>query len=86
MSFQMLNFGPVSASLQEYADLDGLVPELGDDWHSFHWCRRTTDLFTNQEVGEQCWHDFLVKAIATTQQAAIALQALQEWRQRRSHF
>ncbi len=85
MAFSLLDLGPLSAAMQEYADLDGLVPERGDRWQEFHWAHQTTKRFSDTEAGEQCWQDFVSKAVTGTHRAIDALDDLQDWGCGRSH-
>lgn len=73
MSFHFSNFGQFSNEIKEYADLDGHVPEAGDDWFSFRWdaaIRWTKD----------AWQEHVEGAVRATVRAERALDAWREGR------
>ena len=78
MAFYIYNLGPVSGKLQEYADLDGMVPETGDKWQDFRWPHGHGKAFKAQDEHEQLWQEFLEGAIAATTKAFQQLNDL-EW-------
>ncbi len=78
MAFYIYDLGPVSSQLQEYADMDGMIPETGDKWQNFRWPHSNAKAFKEQDDSEQLWQEFVSKAIAATIKACDQLQEL-EW-------
>lgn len=78
MAFYIYNLGPVSGQLQEYADMDGMIPEKGDKWQDFRWPHGNAKAFREQDRSEQLWQEFVGKAIVATIEACDRLQEL-EW-------
>jgi hypothetical protein len=78
MIFQLLDFGPLSAKVQKYADLDGSIPTRGDRWQDFHWSRSIHRLFADQRTGEQSWQRFIQDASVATQGAIDKFEELQD--------
>lgn len=88
MAFHLSNLGSLSATLQGYADNDGFIPETGDYWQQFKWCRNLQKRFADKENGEVYWQDFLAKAIAATIKAERALDDLKysdQWHRGKRH-
>lgn len=77
MAFYIYNLGAVSGQLQEYADMNGMIPEKGDKWQDFRWPHSNTKAFKEQDEHETLWQEFLSKAIAATIKACEQLQDLQ---------
>ena len=80
MIFQLFDFGPLSAKLQKYADLEGLIPSWGDHWQDFHWSRSTHRQFADQANGEECWQQFVKGATSATDQALEDFEDLHQCR------
>jgi hypothetical protein len=80
MIFQLFDFGPLSAKLQQYADLQGLIPSLGDRWQDFHWSRSIHRLFSDQVNGEEYWQQFIRQAMSATDNALEMFEELHESR------
>lgn len=78
MIFQLLDFGPLSARLQQYADLEGWIPSRGDRWQDFHWSRSLYRLFADRTNGEQMWQQFLEGASAATRCTLEAFEELHD--------
>ncbi len=78
MAFHIYDLGPVSGKLQEYADMDGMIPETGDKWQDFRWTHSNTKAFKAQDEDEQLWQEFVERAIAATSKAFQQLSDL-EW-------
>lgn len=70
MSYHYSNFGQFSDYVVQYADLNGYVPEAGDDPENFTWPHEGYE-------GDE-WEDFVQQAIAATEEAE---EALKEWRE-----
>ena len=79
MAFHLFNLGSLSATLQEYADSEGLIPEKDDLWQDFKWPHKLQKTFADKENGEAYWRDFLAKAIAATLKAEQALENLEKY-------
>lgn len=75
MAFPYSLLGPAAARIQGYCDLDGQVPERGDEWHQFRWNRRMRSRF--EQPGE--WEAFVATAIAATAAATQQLRSLEDW-------
>lgn len=71
MAFHKSNLGRFSAEVEQYADLDGYVPEAGD-----HWCQMSTDGATAWD--DDLWQEHVEAAVRATQRAE---QQIAEWRQ-----
>lgn len=78
MAFYIYNLGPVSGQLQEYADMNGMVPEKGDKWQDFRWPHSNAKAFREQGKDERVWQEFVAQAIAATNKALQQLEQL-EW-------
>lgn len=78
MAFYIYDLGPLSGKLQEYADMNGMIPETGDKWQDFRWPRRNTKAFKAQGHDEKLWEEFVAEAIAATTKAFQQLDDL-EW-------
>ncbi len=78
MAFYIYDLGPLSGKLQEYADMNGMIPETGDKWQDFRWPRRITKAFQAQGHDEKLWKEFVAEAIAATTKAFQQLNDL-EW-------
>lgn len=78
MAFYIYNLGPVSGQLQEYADMNGMIPEAGDQWQDFRWPHSNAKAFKAQDQDEQLWQEFVRKACAATNKACDQLEDL-EW-------
>lgn len=78
MALELSDFGVMSASLQTYADKNGLIPEPGENWQDFQWSHLQHRAFTDPQLGGQCWHEFCQKAIAAINQAIQDLAELEE--------
>ncbi|MGB3496375.1 MAG: hypothetical protein WBA57_26855 [Elainellaceae cyanobacterium] len=82
MSMHISDFGSLSASVQQYADLDGKVPTVGDRWQDFRWPLHIQKAFAHLEGGNILWEDFLRKAklaIAQADQQLKDLESADEW-------
>lgn len=82
MAFHISKLGCKSATVQQYADKEGVIPEKGDHWQDFNWPRTLQKQFADQENGEAYWHNFLEKANFATLKAKQALDVLRnsdEW-------
>lgn len=75
MVFSYTLLGAAAAQVQSYCDLDGQVPEWGDQWQQFRWNRRMRSRF--EQTGE--WELFVTVAIAATAAAHQQLRSLEDW-------
>lgn len=75
--FHYTNFGSYGEQLKKYADMDGYVPESGDELSQFTFA---SGLFDDGdcEAIEDAWFDFVAEAVSATCDAEKALIA---WRQ-----
>ena len=73
MSFHFSNFGAFANELQAFADLDGHVPEAGDEWFSFRWPAGTC-------WNKDTWQEHVCGAVRATVRAQRALDAWREGR------
>jgi hypothetical protein len=78
MAFHIFDLGPLSGQVQKYADLDGLIPEVGSDWREFHWSHNEIQLLTDKEQGAEVWKTFIREASIATGAALEALEALHD--------
>ena len=78
MAFHVYDLGPVSARLQRYADMDGLVPEAGNRWSEFHWTHREWRMFADRENGQIYWERFLSETVVATTEALEVLERLHD--------
>ena len=76
MAFYIYNLGAASAQLQQYADMNGMIPEQGDKWQDFRWPHSNAKAFKEQDENETLWEEFISKAIAATIDAGEQLQDL----------
>ena len=86
--FHHTNFGQFGETLKRFADLDGYVPQDGDDlerfrypsgWFDSEWLRAGGDDPESDEAAElisEAWEDHVAEAVQATERAA---QALSEW-------
>ena len=79
MGFQTSILGPLWGKIQPYSDLDGLVPENGDEWRQFHWDRRMRRHFDDHDQGSQHWSHFVAQAQDATLSAERDLLRLEGW-------
>lgn len=73
MSFHFSNFGAFANELQAYADLDGFVPEAGDDWAELRWDAAI-------EWDDDAWQEHVCGAVRATVRAEKSLDAWREGR------
>lgn len=88
MSFNVSDFGPLSARLQEFADENGQIPVPGESWQDFKWPHERQKSFTHKDQGEHNWQDFVRQAHAAIEQAEVKLEDLEgstEWFMGRPH-
>lgn len=78
MIFHIFDFGPLSATVQEYADQTGRIPGSEEErWQDYEWPRDQKKAFANLGTGQAAWEEFRRGAIQTTQRALKALDELQ---------
>lgn len=75
MAFSYTLLGAAAARVQSSCDLDGQVPERGDQWQQFRWDRRMRSRF--EQTGE--WELFVSVAIRATTAAHEQLRSLEGW-------
>lgn len=68
--FHLTNLGKFAGELKQYADLNGYVPEAGDDHSAMEW-----DAATKWEA--DAWREHVAAAVLATEQAE---QDVAEWR------
>ena len=73
MSFRFSNFGQFANELQAYADLDGFVPEAGDDWAELRWDAAI-------DWNDDTWQEHVCGAVRATVRAEKSLAAWREGR------
>lgn len=69
MSFHKNNFGKFSDYVSPYADMNGFVPEIGDDPSLFD--------YDMAEVDDDSWDNWVANAVLATGEAE---QAIADWR------
>ena len=75
MAFPSDLLGPVAGRLQGCCDLDGRVPETGDNWTDLRWDRRMRSRFEQPDQ----WALFVKAAMVETGRAWRELQSLENW-------
>jgi hypothetical protein len=73
MSFHFSNLGMFSGELQAFADLDGYIPEAGDEWFDFQWPAGTC-------WDKDTWQEYVCGAVRATVRAEKSLAAWREGR------
>ena len=73
MSFHVTMLGGFAGELQPYTDLDGYVPEAGDEWFSFRWPAGTC-------WDKDTWQEYVCGAVRATVRAEESLAAWREGR------
>ena len=66
--YHITNLGNRSNVVQQYADLDGYVPEAGDDHADMTWDSAT-------EWDDDSWADFVSSAIEATESAVESIES-----------
>lgn len=75
--FHYSNLGQFGTHLKQYADLDGYVPEAGDDLTDFRYPEGWFD-GSNESANPDDWIDFVFNATAATTEA---LESINRWRE-----
>jgi hypothetical protein len=66
------------------SDLNGMVPERGDDWRDFNWDSSVKeDLAVGDDYSEELWEEMVAEAEAATEEAS---KGLDEWRSNSARF
>lgn len=80
MAIHITNFGKFETYVYEYADMDGYIPQEGDDWKEMNFDLSGEDLSDPEvlEYYEEWWPEFVENATAAVDEA---LAALEEWQE-----
>jgi hypothetical protein len=70
MAFHYTNLGLFGEELKKYTDIDGFIPEAGDEWENFYWDAMI-------EWDDDSWEDFVAEAVEAT---LLANNSLDDWR------
>lgn len=62
MAYHVSNLGAYGTEAAQYADLNGYVPEAGDDWRDLQWDAAI-------EWSDEAWAEHVAGAVAATERA-----------------
>lgn len=77
MAFHYSRFGAFGLALQNYADLNGFVPEADDKAEDFAWPHDEFDGNGYAGCADEQWADHVADAVAATELAQINLSLWQ---------
>ena len=69
--FHKTNLGSFAAHVDQYADIDGYVPQAGDHWSKMNW-----DALIDWDADK--WQEYVEDAVRATERAE---QAVAEWQE-----